>query len=312
MALKKLCSAATIAIVALCCVSFLRAQDDEKKFTDEERAALNALSTRSIRPYRTDETPANKAVNIYDDNTDDGLNYFRDELDAQGKSTREKKREAEREARVRYADPMDKPAEDGSKFVDIFDESEVYADGEKFVDPEDPDVKYEAEENNILARADEFFQNITRTISFAFGVGSGSQNGNASGYGSSMQPSATMDMGMITSPAMMDSSIAPGGGISGGGPGAPGMAAPKEAAVTPSANDDTEMLFTEKADNPFKAEFTAEEGKDFDLFKADREFKPKPPVNQNGMGGGMYGPGVSGGNATSGTTPIPMGVSSDK
>ena len=76
------------------------------------------VSTRSIRPFTRSETPANQAPDLYDAKSDE-FNYFREDLGRQEISSRQKARLEQLASRVVYADPMDKPAADGSEFIDI-------------------------------------------------------------------------------------------------------------------------------------------------------------------------------------------------
>ena len=155
------------AFAALGATTVLFAQGDDATKTKRP------LSVRSIRPFQRSETPANQAPNLYDKKSDE-FDYFREELGRSETSTKTKKRLQEIESRVVYADPMDKPAYDGSKFIDIY--SDVYVDGQPYEDPEDPDVKYSADENNILAIAAEALDEGTQMISLLAGVSAGSAN----------------------------------------------------------------------------------------------------------------------------------------
>ena len=132
------------ALATLGATTVLFAQDDDAT------KAKRPLSVRSIRPFQRSEKSTSQAPNLYDKKSDE-FDYFREELGRSETSTKTKKRLQEIESRVTYADPMDKPAYDGSKFINIYDD--VYVDGEPFEDPTDPDVAYSADENNILAIA---------------------------------------------------------------------------------------------------------------------------------------------------------------
>ena len=290
--LKLRCVATLIAALTVAASTALAqngANSATKTSPKKNPSRAQALSVPSISPLRRPETPAHQAPNLYD-KTSDEFNAFRDELGKTELSTKQKKRLADIAARTVYADPMDKPAADGSKFINIFDQDEIYSDGEEFVDPDDPDVKYAAEENNILAQADTICKNGTAYLSLYFGVSSEGQGSEGRG-GPSAGPS--YDAHPMPVVGGLDPSVAPGGGVSGGGPGVsgggPGAAKPQEQ-VKESANDDSKMLFEgDNTENPFKDEAAADPEKDFDFFQADREFKPKPrDANRAG------GPGVSG------------------
>lgn len=60
--------------------------------------------------------------------------YLKDELGKVSLSTSAQKRREARARRLAYANPMDRPAADGSKFVDIYSNDEVAADGQAFDD----------------------------------------------------------------------------------------------------------------------------------------------------------------------------------
>lgn len=301
MAWNRFCRAA----LAIAAASFMAAsgaaQDNAANSGDSAR--LRALTTPSIRPLRSEEKKLNKPTALYEKGSDE-MQHFREELGKKELSTKAKKRIAEIEARVVYSDPMEKPAEDGSKFINIYDESEIFADGKPYYDPEDPDVKYEKDEKNFLALLDETLQSVVAGVQVAFGV-SGATQGGADGS------KGGYDMGMASGPAHvmptvsgLDPSVAPGGGPSmdpldtkDGGK----QEEPKPEPTGPSEADDSELIFDpnlfakETGDNPF---LDAKDGfleGDADLFKEDREFKPAPPANANAGG---YGPG--GGNATEG------------
>ena len=116
------------AFAALGATTVLFAQGDDATKTKRP------LSVRSIRPFQRSETPANQAPNLYDKKSDE-FDYFREELGRSETSTKTKKRLQEIESRVVYADPMDKPAYDGSKFIDIY--SDVYVDGQPYEEVSD-------------------------------------------------------------------------------------------------------------------------------------------------------------------------------
>lgn len=60
--------------------------------------------------------------------------YLKDELGKVSLSTATQRRREARARRLAYANPMDRPAADGTKFVDIYSNDEVTADGQAFDD----------------------------------------------------------------------------------------------------------------------------------------------------------------------------------
>ena len=277
------------ALATLGATTVLFAQDDDAAKTKRP------LSVRSIRPFQRSEKSTSQAPNLYDKKSDE-FDYFREELGRSETSTKTKKRLQEIESRVVYADPNDKPAYDGSKFIDIY--ADVYVDDQPFEDPTDPDVAYLADENNILATAAETFSAISQAISMQAGVsaGSASDANNGMGYGSDMgssvgPPHPMPDMGGMAPVGSMDSfnELSASGGLNGPGA-AKSDGKSGGATVAPSKFDDTKMVFPEDVENPYKAEAKGVSDEAFDFFKADREFKPKPRTSGSGMGSGM-GPG---------------------
>lgn len=287
------------AFAALGATTVLFAQGDDATKTKRP------LSVRSIRPFQRSETPANQAPNLYDKKSDE-FDYFREELGRSETSTKTKKRLQEIESRVVYADPMDKPAYDGSKFIDIY--SDVYVDGQPYEDPEDPDVKYFADENNILATAAEALAQGTQMISLLAGVSAGSANSanNGMGYGSDMAttvgpPHPMPDMGGMAPVGGMESfqQLSQSGSASSSGGKA---SAPTE----PSKFDDTKMIFPEDVESPYKAELKAIADEAFDFFKADREFKPKASAPTTPDMGGGYP------SSSMGEMPAPVTIGPDE
>ena len=266
-------------------------------FAQDETAAQTKrpLSVRSIRPFQRSEKPANQAPNLYDKKSDE-FDYFREELGRSETSSKTKKRLQEIESRVVYADPMDKPAYDGSKFVDIY--ADVYVDGQPFEDPNDPDVAYFADENNILAIAAQALDQGTQALSLVAGVSAGSANsmnngmGSGSDMGSTVGPPHPMpnvgEMAAVGSMSSFDE-LSSKGELNGPGAASSGGKSGGKS-VEPSKFDDTKMVFPEDVESPYKAEAKAIADEAFDFFKADREFKPKPKTSGSGMGYGL-GPG---------------------
>lgn len=291
------------AFAALGATTVLFAQGDDATKTKRP------LSVRSIRPFQRSETPANQAPNLYDKKSDE-FDYFREELGRSETSTKTKKRLQEIESRVVYADPMDKPAYDGSKFIDIY--SDVYVDGQPYEDPEDPDVKYSADENNILAIAAEALDEGTQAVSLLAGVPVGGGSTNGTGSGSDM----TMVGPAHPMPEVSGVGLAPVGGMESfqqlSQSGSPNSSGGKASAPTePSKFDDTKMIFPEDVESPYKAELKAIADEAFDFFKADREFKPKATASSAGsMGPGMVGPGDV--MSPGGYDPVNVPMSSDE
>ena len=276
------------ALATLGATTVLFAQDDDAT------KAKRPLSVRSIRPFQRSEKSTSQAPNLYDKKSDE-FDYFREELGRSETSTKTKKRLQEIESRVTYADPMDKPAYDGSKFINIYDD--VYVDGEPFEDPTDPDVAYSADENNILAIAAAALDISAQAISLQAGVSAGSANSMNSGKGSGSDMGSTVgpphpmpnvgEMAAVGSMSSFDE-LSASGELNGPGAATSGSKSGGAAAVEPSKHDDTKMVFPEDLESPYKAEAKAIADEAFDFFKADREFKPKPQTSGSGMG---YGPG---------------------
>lgn len=221
--------------------------------------STGALSFPGVRPFFRGETPAHQAPDLYDPNSDE-FNYFREDLGKTSLSTREMKRLDEIASREVYEDPMDKPAADGSPFINIYDSSEVFVEDAPFVGDDDPDVLYEAEEKNALNALATAFRLGAATISLNSGSGDATNNSSygSSSYGSSSYPSSSSSYG--------------GPGSSSEAPAAP---------VEPSKADDTKLIFPNDAKPvaaPFGDKAQLDEKNDFDLFKAGRDFKPTAPA----------------------------------
>lgn len=290
--LKDFCcrAACGLALVSAALASSIVSGQDGAKTT----SGKSPVAARSIRPFVRSETPANQAPNLYDKSSDE-FNYFREDLGRQELSSRQKARIEQLSRREVYADPMDKPAADGTPFIDIYSPDEIYEDGEAFVGYDDPDVMYAADENNLLAKFANACESGAQYVSLIFNVGASSadsmdQSG-SSGFVGSMGPA--MPMPTVT----MDSSVMPGGGAS-MGPASP-MSDPKDAGSSkaaekktePSKADDSQLIFQSAVDdaNPFEGKLEIAEG-GFDFFKADREFVVKETAPQgSGFMGSMSG-----------------------
>ncbi len=217
-----------------------------------------ALSVPGVRPFFRGEIPAHQAPDLYDPNSDE-FNYFREDLGKTSLSTRELKRLDEIAAREVYEDPMDKPAADGSPFINIYDSSEVFVEDAPFVGDDDPDVLYAAEEKNALNALATSFRLGAAALALQSGSGDAS-NGSSSPYGSSSYGSYP------------DPSASYGG---------PGSSAAPAAPVEPSKADDTKTIFPNDAKpvaSPFGDKAQLDAKNDFDLFQAGRDFKPTAPA----------------------------------
>ncbi|MBQ9813851.1 MAG: hypothetical protein IJM54_11140 [Thermoguttaceae bacterium] len=305
--LKDFCcrAACGLALVSAALASSIVSGQDGAKTT----SGKSPVAARSIRPFVRSETPANQAPNLYDKSSDE-FNYFREDLGRQELSSRQKARIEQLSRREVYADPMDKPAADGTPFIDIYSPDEVYEDGEAFVGYDDPDVMYAADENNLLAKFANACESGAQYVSLIFNVGASSadtmdQSG-SSGFVGSMGPA----MSMPTPPPMV-SNMGLGGGPSDMG----AMSDPKDAGSSkaaekktePSKADDSQLIFQSAVDdaNPFEGKLEIAEG-GFDFFKADREFVVKETAPQgSGFMGSMSGNASDGINM--GTPPEMMG-----
>ncbi len=219
-----------------------------------------ALSVPSVRPFSRAETPAFQAPNLYDPNSDE-FNYFREDLGKTSLSTKELKRLADVASREVYEDPMDKPAADGSPFINIYDPSEVFVDKTPYAGTDDPDVLYEADEKNALNALATSCRLGATLLSTRLGAGDATQNGGSS-YGSSSYDSYPSS----------DYSSSYGN---------PSGAAKAAAPVEPSKADDTKQLFPgdeKPVAAPFGDKLQLDAENDFDLFQAGRDFKPTAPA----------------------------------
>ncbi|MBR4834121.1 MAG: tetratricopeptide repeat protein [Thermoguttaceae bacterium] len=217
-----------------------------------------ALSFPSVRPFSRPEIPAHQTPDPYDP-TSDEFNYFREDLGKTSLSTKEMKRLADLASREVYEDPMDKPAADGSPFINIYDPSEVFVDKTPYVGDDDPDVLYEADEKNALNALATSCRLGATLISAQFGASDASRNGGSTPYGSSSSPSSDYPSS-YGDPA-----------------GDPKAAAP----VEPSKADDTKQIFPgdeKPVASPFGDKLQLDAENDFDLFQAGRDFKPTAPA----------------------------------
>lgn len=79
----------------------------------------------------------------------DELFYLKDEVGKVALSSSAQRRRQLREKQLLYKDPENRPAADGSKFVDIYAADQVAADGEAFFDPNEPKEEAPAEEKPV-------------------------------------------------------------------------------------------------------------------------------------------------------------------
>lgn len=294
--LKVSCRCATVALGLASVLAFAAsgfAQNESTSgFQSSSEPQKKILKVESIRPFMRSETPANQAPDLYDPKSDE-FNYFREDLGRSALSSKTRARLAEQASRVVYVDPMDKPAADGTPFVNIYDPDEVFVDGKPFVGQDDPDVFYESHENNFLAKFARGCQSLATIASLRFGVSASNAQGGSGVYGSQFGGSPSTPYPMPT--VSMDPSVAPGGMPGSMGDPKSGKSA-SEPVVEPSANDDSKLLFPgDEVKNPFTEPVVVGEG-DFDFFKADREFAPKAPATS-----------TNGGYPTSGSMGGPMG-----
>ncbi len=282
----------SLALSAIVCVAGTTFGQDGSKAA---ASGKKPVSVKTIRPFTRNETPANQAPNLYDA-TSDEFNYFREDLGRQEMSTKQRQRLEQIASRVVYADPMDKPAEDGSPFVDIYSLDEVIADGKAFEGLDDPDFIYSADENNLLAEIAKECDVLTTVLQIATGVGAtvGEANkGMDSGYMGTPGSGPAMPMPTVTmGPVMMEGGQMSGGDIESK---EPSGAKPAAKAVGPSNKDDSALIFPgEDVTNPFASEENTEAeaaADDFDLFtKEEREWKAsEAPAAPKTMGSGGYG-----------------------
>ncbi len=123
-------------------------------FSEVPQAAVSARNlplVNSIRPTDSEEMDATESEALKDHFASDGtFTILADEVGRRGLTTREqKRREAIREKSF-YGDPSMRPAADGSRFIDIYGEKEVYADGQPFYDPEHPEFTVDDEGNPFV------------------------------------------------------------------------------------------------------------------------------------------------------------------
>ncbi|MDO5566723.1 MAG: hypothetical protein Q4G59_08700, partial [Planctomycetia bacterium] len=118
--------------------------------TTQAKSGDSLPSFSPIRPYtERGETEVAKVPNLSDENNEE-FEFFRDEIGKTSRSTAEQARLKELESRIEYKDPMDRPAKDGQKFVNIYDPGEIFVDEEPFFGADDPDDAYKEFENNPI------------------------------------------------------------------------------------------------------------------------------------------------------------------
>ncbi|MDO5552842.1 MAG: hypothetical protein Q4G68_03695 [Planctomycetia bacterium] len=237
----------------------------------EGTAVASAVpSVAPISPLSKEEVDATKVPNLYDEN-DSEFQYFRDELGKTTLSTSQQERLREQESRVKYADPMDIPAKDGSPFINIYDPSRVVKDDEPFFGLDDPDDVYRDFEAGPLNSATTL---ITMTAKkFGGGVLTGDdEKSSGSSPDSARRPSRRpSDSGM--------------------GMGMPGREGGDQEEVA-NPDDDSSLLFGKTNGSPRKTDPPEASGEALDPFEADRGFSAEPPVEETDEMSGMMGPGM--------------------
>ncbi|MDO5580422.1 MAG: tetratricopeptide repeat protein [Planctomycetia bacterium] len=116
----------------------------------ESGVAADLPVVSPISPLSKEEHDVAKIPDIGNVKSED-YKFFRDELGKTILSTSERKRIEERERRVVYTDPMQKPAADGTEFINIYDPMQRYVDTKPFVSDDDPDDLYQEAESSPLA-----------------------------------------------------------------------------------------------------------------------------------------------------------------
>lgn len=124
--------------------------DTEKPQTGSVKSTQGLPVVSPISPLSQEEHDVVKIPDIGNLKSDD-YKFFRDELGKTILSTSERKRIEERERRVVYTDPMQKPAADGTEFINIYDPFQRYTDTKPFIGEDDPDDLYQEAESGPLA-----------------------------------------------------------------------------------------------------------------------------------------------------------------
>ncbi|MBR5627145.1 MAG: hypothetical protein IKW74_05940, partial [Thermoguttaceae bacterium] len=243
------------------------AKSDASVSVSDEKSGVAA-----IKPLSRPESDVTAVADLYSDDPDSQFNAFRDSLGKTVLSTREQERLREKEKRVVYTDPMDRPAADGSPFIDIYGADEVYIDDNPFVGTDDPDDIYAADEKGVLTDITDAVRETRQGI-FGMDEVQSSKKGAPGMMGGMEMPMMMPPMEMPPMPTMM----------------MPGMMVdPEKKVIEYSANDDTNLVF-ENPDmeaNSFTGNLPpVKADSELDLFKDDREYSTKPA--SSGAGGMM-------------------------
>ncbi len=231
-------------------------------------------SVDPIIPYTSEERDVVKIPDPYDKSKTD-FQFFRDDLGKVVLSTAERKRLEEREKKITYSNPMERPSADGTKFINIYDPAEAVSDKKTYVSQDDPDDLYANAETGPLAVASLYlniFNQNTQNSRGQEGIGTWNVDNSS------------------------NSMIGPGPDMMGPDMKGSGMSGERTSQYKNPKND-TNTIFGSKASaNPYK---DAVSDKDLlNLFKDAKDFTPTvlQPARNNGMSGmsGMSDPGMSG------------------
>ena len=231
-----------------------------------------------IAPLTKEERDVVKIPDLYNIKDEDFV-HFRDELGRTTLSTAEEARQKELESRVVYKDPMDKPAKDGSRFVNIYDPREVNRSEDPFFGKDDPDDMYRDYENGPLPVTIAMLESYTGKKADR-NVDKGKKKGGRNGMDGNPMDSS-MDGGMGMSP---DQGMTPPPDMSMGMEGQPGGQGQAQSL------GDTGTLFKSDVANPNSADKMPDHSTDdIGLFTEDAKFSP-PKLSQgndpNSMGPG--------------------------
>lgn len=244
----------------------LTAQEENNSVSGKKRLP----SVAPIDPTNRVEEDVVIAPDLYNRDSE-VFQYFRNSLDEKVISTSERNRQIQLKKLQERAkiSPMNRPAADGSKFIDIYAPAQIRNDGKAFHDLNDPDDRYAEAESGPLAKAVEQLDTAVFIIELLSGI-SNNQNG---------MPNSGPSSGMMKSSSGMYGTT-------------------NQPEVKPEKNkkNDTNLIFeASEGTNPFAAAKVPDINADisFDFFKADRDFKEKPTTLNSAMGSGMpsYGMG---------------------
>lgn len=241
----------------------------------DAKTTSNLPTVSPITPLSREEREVVETNKIYDTAVDE-FQFFRDDIGKTVLSTVERKRLAEREAKVTYADPMDKPAADGSKFINIYDPLEVVTDSKPFSGEDDPDDLYAEAEQSPLVTTCHFLDALSyKSNKNAKGMNSGMDSGMSGG---DMMGGGDMMMG--------GDDMMMGGGMSGNG----SPAGPGGKTGSRKIGDDTNLLYKQNsAKNPFNSFSGSQPASSINPFKIDRDFKQSLETTNSGQPGSEEG-----------------------